>query len=150
MKRDQVHERRKGQVSFDHGFIISHLSINVWMWSVFDPFNYKSVTFDCETMRFTWPNECKLWLESTITVFLTTNKVKFSSLNFISSVYLFPESISLIRLAGRSYFWQVFHSKPFFPVAPCDDIGIKRRGIFLRIFWYMRKFFVAKIDAADW
>ena len=91
----------KAKFSFDQGFILSHLSINVWMWSVFDPFNYKSVNFDCEKMRFTWPNECKLWLESTITVFLTTNKVKFSSLNFISSEYLFPESISLIRLAGR-------------------------------------------------
>ena len=91
----------KAKFSFGQGFILSHPSINVWIWSVFNPFNYKSVTFDCEKMRFTWPNECKLWLESTITVFLTTNKVKFSSLNFISSEYLFTESISLIWLAGR-------------------------------------------------
>ena len=46
---------------------------------------------------------------------------------------------SAILTPVKSYFWHAFHSKPFSPVALCDDFGIKRRGIFLRIFWYIWK-----------
>ena len=30
-----------------------------------------------------------------------------------------------------SIFWSVFHTNPFYPATPCDDIGIKRCGILI-------------------
>ena len=106
MKRDQVHERHKGQVFIRSQpmiylgrFILSHLSINLTkllIRSVFDRLDSENLRQNCKTTILTYPYECKLWYQWAITVFITANKVNFSSLNFVKpNIYfpsLFPES----------------------------------------------------------
>ena len=89
----------RAKFSFDHSlsrFILSHPSINLSIRSVFDRLDSDNFSLNCENVRISRRNECKLWLQGAITVFIAANKVNFSSLNFVKpNIYfpsLFPQS----------------------------------------------------------